>query len=183
MIFDDNILKKLPDNPRIALYIMCEHFLQLDNERADNIESKAHFYYRAYAALLGVLEATTIKYDRPKLIKDPGKDVAQIRSFFRKIFNKFDFVSSDVQLSKVHNKFQSRFTPEFGYTFTDGDLSRIQTLINELRDLIYKSELFEEKHKQRILEKLENLQKEIHKKMTSLAIFWDLLGDAGVALG
>jgi len=52
-----------------------------------------------------------------------------------------------------------------------------------MRDLIAESSLFEEKHKRRLLKRLEQLQGELHKRQSDLDHFWGLLGDAGVALG
>jgi len=59
----------------------------------------------------------------------------------------------------------------------------MQTLINEMRNLIKKSKDFEEGHKKRLLKRLEKLQGELHKKMSNLDMFWGLIGDAGVVLG
>ena len=71
----------------------------------------------------------------------------------------------------------------FAYVFTDGDLARIQKLINELRKLITQSKDFEDNHKERLLKRLENLQSELHKRMSNLDKLWALLPEAGVALG
>jgi len=69
------------------------------------------------------------------------------------------------------------------YEFSEGDLARIQVIINELRDTISESEIFDANHKERLLKKLEALQRELHKKVSSLDAFWGLIGEAGVALG
>ncbi|MDP2127397.1 MAG: hypothetical protein Q8K97_08455 [Pseudohongiella sp.] len=71
----------------------------------------------------------------------------------------------------------------FFYEFTDGDLQRIQQLINELRDQIVESTLFKEDHRRRLLKRLETLQSEIHKKMSDIDRIWGLVGDAGIAIG
>lgn len=71
----------------------------------------------------------------------------------------------------------------FYYEFTDGDLDRIQELLNELRDELSSSQLFEQGHKQRLLRRLEKLQSEMHKRVADIDRFWGLVGDAGVALG
>lgn len=43
--------------------------------------------------------------------------------------------------------------------------------------------MFDAKHKDRVLKRLEALQREVHKKMSNLDKLWSLVGDAGVALG
>ena len=86
-------------------------------------------------------------------------------------------------LQSTKDRFISNFKTTFAYEFSDGDLKRIQTVLNELRDLVVASEVFDANHKQRILRKLESLQSELHKRVSSLDKFWGLIGEAGVALG
>jgi hypothetical protein len=71
----------------------------------------------------------------------------------------------------------------FGYSLSEADLTRIQILVNELRDLITANERFEEDHKRRVLERLETLQRELHRRISNLDRFYGLIGDAGVLLG
>jgi hypothetical protein len=51
-------------------------------------------------------------------------------------------------------------------------------LINELRDELSKESELDEAHKQRLLKRLEALQKELHKKVSDLDHFCGLLGDS-----
>ena len=71
----------------------------------------------------------------------------------------------------------------FFYEFTEGDLHRVQQLINELRQEITASDLFEESHRRRLLRRLEAMQAEMHKKMSDVDRIWGLVGDAGVVIG
>jgi len=71
----------------------------------------------------------------------------------------------------------------FHYEFSDGDLKRIQQLINELRDLISGTEKFNEEHKQRLLKRLEKFQAELHKKVSDLDRFWGILFDFSTVIG
>ena len=79
--------------------------------------------------------------------------------------------------------YASKFGKGFFYEFTESDFEKVQVLVNELRDLITKSEDFEPGHKRRLLRRLEKLQAELHKKMSNLDMLWGLIGDAGVVLG
>ncbi|WP_088556261.1 hypothetical protein [Marinobacter sp. es.042] len=81
------------------------------------------------------------------------------------------------------NKKKAKLEKGFYYEFTDGDLKRIQEIINELREKISVSELFEENHKTRLLRRLERLQSELHKRMSDVDRLWGLVGDAGVVIG
>ena len=85
-------------------------------------------------------------------------------------------------MSAIYNK-KKILDKGFFYEFTDGDLKRIQAIINELRDQIGESDLFEEDHRRRLLRRLEALQSEMHKKMSDVDRIWGLVGDAGIAIG
>ena len=71
----------------------------------------------------------------------------------------------------------------FNFRLSHADTERIQVLINELRDLIGKDERFEEDHRRRLLTRLEDLQRELHRRLSNLDRFYGLIGDAGVLLG
>jgi len=84
---------------------------------------------------------------------------------------------------EAKEKFATKLGAGFVYEFSEGDLSKVQTSINELRDLISDSEIIEDNHKQRLLKRLERLQSELHKKMSDLDRLWGFFGEAGVILG
>jgi hypothetical protein len=86
-------------------------------------------------------------------------------------------------LVNSQQRFDGRFGVVFSYEFSDEELNRAQTLLNDLRDEIAASEQFEPKHKARILSKLEGLQKELHKNISNLDKFWGLIGEAGIVFG
>ncbi len=46
-----------------------------------------------------------------------------------------------------------------------------------------KSNFLEKNHRSRLLNRLEALQQELHKKQGNLDRFWGLVGEAGVAIG
>lgn len=71
----------------------------------------------------------------------------------------------------------------FHYSLSEADAERIQGLINELRTLISENTQFKEDHRRRLLERLEQLQRELHRRLSNLDRFYGLVGDAGVLLG
>ena len=84
---------------------------------------------------------------------------------------------------EVENRFKQVIKNGFGYDFSEADVSRVQTLINELRTLLTADSSLDDDHKRRLLLRLEKLQKELHKRVSDLSNFYNLMGDAGVALG
>lgn len=85
--------------------------------------------------------------------------------------------------NSLKNRLVQRLSGGFYYEFSEGDLSKIQSLINELREKISASNDFEPDHRQRLLKRLEAIQREIHKKVADMDRLWGLVGDAGVAMG
>lgn len=71
----------------------------------------------------------------------------------------------------------------FFYEFSEGDLKRIQKLLNQMRELISSTKELEEDHRDRLLRRLEKLQSEFHKKVGDLDRFWGFLMDLGLAMG
>ena len=49
--------------------------------------------------------------------------------------------------------------------------------------MISSSDVITPKHKSRLLERLERLQRELHKKTSDLDSFWRFIGEAGIAIG
>lgn len=95
----------------------------------------------------------------------------------------YQLTEDDQKIANFKGKFATMIGKSFVYEFTEGDLKKIQELLNELRGLVSDSHLFEDTHRRRLLKRLEKLQQELHKKQSDLDHFWGLVGDAGVALG
>ena len=70
----------------------------------------------------------------------------------------------------------------FLYRFSDGDLKRIQTLINEIREHLVNTKEISEEQKYRLLKRLEKLQSELNKSMSDLDRFWGLLVEGSIVL-
>lgn len=136
-----------------------------------------------YLLFEAFLKSKNYDYTPLKLSTSKDTNVNHICDFFSFISIEFEKRETLNKIESSQNKFGMHFETEFCYEFTTGDLDRIQTLINELRENIIKSKFFEDDHRARLLKRLEKLQAALHKKVTNLDMFWGLVGDAGVALG
>ena len=83
-----------------------------------------------------------------------------------KIITLLDNYYFDVVAKETSSQYRELFAKKV-YILTDDEYDKIQNNINTLRDKIINSKEFSEEHKTRLLEKLEKLQNEIHKKMSS----------------
>jgi len=151
--------------------------VELVAEVIANVEEESYFNHIQLPSL------PEIGHDNTDNLKEFIQYVAFVREAIQPLID--DEVGSNKRnefLSAVDNK-KKILDKGFFYEFTDGDLARIQQILNELRGQIGESELFQEDHRRRLLRRLEALQSEIHKKMSDVDRIWGLVGDAGVAIG
>lgn len=140
-------------------------------------------FIRAHAIFQALVENFELPVIIPPLGTERASNVIAARKLARDISNlaESEFISAEVRTAKL--KFSAKMGKIFQYEFSEGDLEKSQKLLNEIRDLITKSPLFEETHKRRLLGRLERVQSELHKKVSDLDRFWGLIGDAGIVLG
>ena len=120
-----------------------------------------------------LLESKNFDFKKINLGTERMGNVEEIRSFFNDLTREVEQRQTKSYHEETRLKFGMLFKTTFHYEFSQGDLDRVQGLLNELRDLISKSELFTAEHKQRILKRLEKLQGELHKKVSDLESFWE----------
>lgn len=131
----------------------------------------------------GAANLNPINLNVPALTGEADKDCL---TMFNYMSNGLTFLQKESNQNKskiIRGRFRASFTDVFCYEFSQGDLERLQSLINELRSSISISDDLDENHRARLLARLEKLQKELHKKISDLDGFWGLIGDAGVVAG
>ncbi|VFM99272.1 MAG: hypothetical protein BECKG1743D_GA0114223_101203 [Candidatus Kentron sp. G] len=184
-MFDEEYLDSLPSDPLLALSQVIDKTIQgLDKKTMSDVVKNYETFLEAFAIIQALAnQVDGLSLDAPSIKGTPKQTVDTIIAFCDSA--KIELSKHDVQLkaAQFSNKYQARFGNIFAYEFSEGDLKRIQVLINELRDAIAASDLFEEGHKQRLLARLEKIQSELHKKMADLDRLWGLVGEAGIVLG
>lgn len=109
----------------------------------------------------------------PKIAgKDISSDCRALYEYLKSVRTIFTAEATQLKLSDQTNRFKLALGSVFSYEFSQGDLDRVQTLLNELRDLIAKVEGLNEEHRQRVLASLEKLQRELHKKVSDFDRFY-----------
>lgn len=185
-MFNNEFFSNLPNDPASAAFYLIIEFNKFNNEVVNSAEPATEFYEQ-YIEAVGLCNAfiDMLKVAVPalNLTPDHGQNIGNIRTFFSQASKAFSQKKIELLSIKARERLQKQFDSFLIYKFTDGDLTRIQELINELRDMITNSDFFGEKHKERLLKRLEELQLELHKKMSSLDKFWGFIMDAGPALG
>ncbi len=113
---------------------------------------------------------------KPSFDLDTNKILESVNVYIRPIYDKYLKIQREKKAKEKFNEINAKISSKFDnyliYELNEDQIKDIQSLINELRDRVYDCEAFENSHKQRILDKLEKLQNEIHKKVTDFDKFY-----------
>ena len=122
----------------------------------------------------------------PEVRGDLQEDGKAFFHYLRSINNSVEAAHSKKLSNDIFQNLQYSYSVRIGnafaYEFTQGDLNRIQQLINELRQEITNCEDLEQDHKQRLLKRLERMQSELHKRMPNLDRIFGFVADASVLM-
>jgi hypothetical protein len=185
MLFDDDFVSTINDDPVKSARQVCERALQAVENGTGWSRHEYDYLLESYALLQTLIEAQLLKIAHKPLILTGTveEDCPQMFGYIREVKAKLDVMTAHSSLDKLKARFAHGLKSGFAYEFSQADLQRIQQLINELRDQVANSQVFDEQHRTRLMKRLENLQREVHKRVSDLDRFWGLIGDAGVALG
>ncbi|MFY2027257.1 hypothetical protein HZS47_22900 [Achromobacter xylosoxidans] len=187
MLFPPEFVESIKIDPVAGVMKVCQTVFEECGQGTDWEAGDLAVLMEAYALLEGVAAAGLITLPislfnphAPSSVKD---DCTALFMFFQEVFQACSAKAAKNKYMEQKTQYQALLNVGFVYEFTQGDLDQVQRLIGELRKQITESKLFEDDHRRRLLLKLEKLQTEIHKKMSTLDKFWSILGDAGVVVG
>ncbi len=183
----DDLLEKMPDDPYSAVMAIADFYFE---NKPDMSPDTLWWYYDAYLFARSYFTSLPPQCLKGSIILnvfsddfDPSGSPPEVENLLAHRFKLLYDGARALLLPRRKEHIAHLFDGRFSYKFTDDDYERVQQLVNELRDLIAKSEVIEEDHRRRLLRRLDKLQSELHKTMSSLDRFWGLVGDAGVVLG
>ena len=177
--FSDNFFDELPDDFNLAIISICEEFFNLDKNTAKSAD-----FETAYFEALEILRAYCMTKDHNIKVKSFSANSNENMSAIYEIFD-YEYTNATVRFNNIFRdetfqKYYNKFKKDSEYSFSDKDYQRIQELINEMRDIVTESNIIEDKHKRRLLERLERMQKELHKHTSDLDRFGGLLVKQGL---
>jgi len=103
-----------------------------------------------------------------------------INQNLREVVSIIQVYTSDNAIEKNMARFDNLIGDGFQYEFTDGDYSEIHRLIDLLRNEIDISEELDDRHKKRLIKRIDELKADLSKSITNLDSFWGLLVEAKV---
>ena len=163
MYIKDDFLHSNFDDPRLHLKDMLKTTLE-DMQTSYQNHPDNLSYYDSVDTLNAISEfADSYDISNEMLHKDNRNNAKQILDVLNKYY-------LDVVAKETSSQYKNIFTRKI-YSFSDEEYNSIQDHINNLRTKLQNSEDFDPNHKERLLKKLEELQKELHKKMSSLDKF------------
>ena len=188
MQFSANFLNRVRDEPISGVIQICDKTLSaLSPKYKMGIwsDEERQIIFEAYALTAEIIDAQLlpIEITYPEIGASPNTDCLAIAEWLRSLRNRLSGEASKLKVGALRSKFRASLGVSFAYEFSQGDLDRVQQLINELREHISGATHLEDEHRQRLLNRLEKLQGELHKRVSDLDRFWGLVGDAGVVLG
>jgi len=183
---EEEFLDSLPsDNPVLAIKAVIERAKEewFSAIPGNSYEDEFQYVVEACFVVQAFLKTTYFEYELPIITEDRDSTITSVLKFFDTVYKQADTQVLSNQVQEYKRKYDIRFGTGFVYEFTDGDLKKIQELINELRGLISESTLLDDGYRRRLLAKLESLQGELHKRVSDMHWFLGLIGEAGVVLG
>lgn len=188
MLFSEESVECLRDDPVRGTIAFCDKAiaeLGTDSQEGWSAEDYS-VLLETYSLLLEVMESglLPIRVTPPSLLGTGGsQECQQLYQWVAAVRTQCVAEESKLRITSFRNRFRASLGAGFVYEFSQGDLDRIQTLVDQLRQHLATTDELDKEHQQRLLRRLERLQTELHKKVSDLDRFWGLIGDAGVVIG
>ncbi len=187
LIMDEDFINNLSDDPVEGALKITQRISKIRDSQYQSYVTDFKLYkdlLEAYGFLLSLNKAVNVQ-NLPNFEVDESRidNIKRIIIFARNFNKGVERIVSLSIVSVSKSKYDLKYGNVFHYDFTDGDLKKIQILINEAREIINESDQIEDDFKRRLLKKLEKLQSELHKKVSDLDRFYGFIGDMGVLIG
>ncbi len=185
MYFDESFIKSLPDEWPLAIVQIAERF---NSSFRAALDANKHLLAQELLLLLKVYcRKKNLQRPIPRIAGRPDVDISTAQNIIGKLAAEargiLEHRKEELRLSNCESAFAIALGGEFYYEFSEGDLRRIQVLVNELRDLISGSEELQASHKRRILSRLEKLQSELHKTVSDVDRIYGSLIELSITAG
>lgn len=175
-LFDESFIEQLPSVPLEALNTMITLANQHIGGTKDK-DAKFELAAQAYAPEFAPQLETNLSPNNKE------HSVNVVASSFASILQLIENEQASQSVQSFEERAKALIRKVDVIEFTDGDFNRLQELINEMREIATQTEELGERHRRRILERLEKLQAEVHKRVTKIDEAWLLLPEIGLALG
>ena len=191
-IFEDDAFASLPSDPYLAAHLLAGIFRTANSQGKIPANDRNTAYIEAYEMFRQFCadSGVAIKTEPVELVPDRNANIQRISVFFDRAFSELEpevlarKIKTETILAReaAHKRYIAITGKGFVYELSESDLAQIQKLINQLRNLLRDTKEIDDKHRARILERLEAMQSELHRKMTSFEIVWGNLMEVSFAV-
>jgi len=188
MFFDQEFIEWVEENPIEGLVKAGEMAIAKLKELESSeewTEPEHELLWDASTFIKLILEANeiTVEVSPPDATTNLGANCKKLLEYIEGVVRSLRGHATQLKIDSYKNRYSTALKNSFAYEFSQGDLDRVQVLVDEIRSHISENQSLEEGHRFRLLKRLEKLQLELHKRVSDLDRFWGLVGDAGVVLG
>ncbi|MGH0032849.1 MAG: hypothetical protein ACQGVC_23905 [Myxococcota bacterium] len=175
--FSDEFVRNLPADVHEAIIKVDDHFWNESDPDHEYDEVMEAFYL-----VRGLLDRAGHDFPSPDL-SHTQEDTRAATAWLNDVARR----SHGIVNGRANVKREQRFGQLLGtaamvYEFSESDFERMQDCLNSLRNIISKSEEIEERHRQRLLRRLEALQAELHKRMSDIDRIWGFVIEASIVI-
>lgn len=187
MLYTDEFLETLRSDPLAGTLKICDLASASIKSNQNWTVGEYENLSEAFALLSEMADAGILPVDYSFPFISPLEILSEKCRAIKEVIDEIRDLSKSeadkTRLKRLSVRFKTSLGATFVYEFSQGDLVKMQALINSLRETISNTENLAPEHLRRLLNRLESLQSELHKKISDLDKFWGLIGDAGVVLG
>jgi hypothetical protein len=186
-MFDDEFVDNLPEEVLPAAQKIKAKFDSSDeaiSQKEHAVDAYFNAYLKAYGLLQAFSSAKELDINFQELTESKMDSILVIRQAFFDLgreITKMEKSKAKSLLESTKFHFSTKFGGVFTYEFSQGDLKKIESLIDGIGKFVSGSSEFDQGHKSRLLKRLKKLQGELDKKVPDLDQFWGLIGESGIA--
>jgi len=147
MLFGEDFLTKIPEKPIDGVLNICRTVRMSLSGNPDGWEQNDYeVLLEALALIESLIEIDLVStpYVLPNISGTLADDCPNIYRYLVGLEELYQAEASKLKLQSLKAHFKTNLGGSFHYEFSQGDLDRIQTLINELRDHVANSGYFEQ---------------------------------------
>lgn len=178
---DDEFVANLPAAPLLALNCIVAESSKFQTLSPDNAERGL---IPLLALAITLLKKSSITFlVPPEMTGDAQTNCAHIVEYFQTLGAAINTLTAQNLLQTSLSSYERKLNVGFHYEFSEGEIERLQALINELREAIGGAGYLDEDHRRRLLGRLEKLQAELHKRISDLDLLLGVIFQIGAAAG
>jgi hypothetical protein len=186
-MLDDDLITQLPQDSDLALGEICDRFVAFCGSLQEGgALARYDHFIDFFAFLQAYAESQGMNLGCPSLKTEKAENIALIIAFFRRLKAATDAKVQKKQAAAALDAAKLRFARKFDeqrrsqYTLSEGDLLRLQRLLEAVRVRIPEIEGLSREFRERLGKKLDRTRRELQKSVPDFDSIWGLLPEAGV---